>query len=94
MNRDYPTILDELGRGRPVQLSSVSRGCIAKARVASFADGSSVFVKSAAGTSGMFESEAEGLRALAAAGSIRVPEVLAVGKDAMVLEMIHEGPKS
>jgi fructosamine-3-kinase len=93
VNRGYPTILDELGRGRPVELTSVAGGCIANARVASFSDGSSVFVKSAAGTSGMFEREAEGLRALAAAASIRVPEVLAVGREALVLEMIHEGPK-
>ena len=93
VNKAYPMILDELGRGRPVQLSSIAGGCIADARIASFVDGSSVFVKSAAGTDGMFEREAEGLRALAAAGAIRIPEVLAVGKEALVLEMIHEAPK-
>jgi len=93
VNRPYPTILDELGRGRPVQLSPVGGGCISNALVASFADGSSVFLKSAAGPAGMFEREAEGLRALAAAGSIRVPEVLVVGSEALVLELIHEAAK-
>jgi protein-ribulosamine 3-kinase len=93
VNTAYPTILDELGRGRPVELTSVAGGCIANARVASFSDGSSVFVKSAAGTRGMFEREAEGLRALATAGPIRVPEVLAVGGDALVLELIREATK-
>jgi len=90
---NYPAILDELDRGEPVQLTGIGGGCIADARVATFADGSRVFVKSAAGVPGMFEREAEGLRALAAAGAIRIPEVLAVGKEALVLEMIHEAPK-
>ena len=89
----YPAILDELGRGQPVQLKGIGGGCIADARVATFADGSSVFVKSVAGASGMFEREAEGLRALSLAGAIRIPEVLAVGEEALVLEMIHAAPK-
>ena len=89
----YPAILDELGRGEPVQLAGIGGGCIAEARVATFDDGSSVFVKCAAGAPGMFEREAEGLRALASAAAIRIPEVLAVGAGALVLEMIHEAPK-
>jgi len=89
----YPVILDALGRGEPVQLTGIGGGCIAEARVATFADGSRVFVKSAAGAPGMFECEAEGLRALATTGAIRIPEVLVVGKEALVLEMIHEAPK-
>ncbi len=89
----YPAILDELGRGQPVQLRGIGGGCIADARVATFADGSSVFVKCVAGMPGMFEREAEGLGALSLAGAIRVPAVLAVGDEALVLEMIHEAPK-
>ena len=89
----YPAILDELGRGAPVQLTGIGGGCIADARVATFADGSSVFVKCAAGAPGMFEREAEGLRALASTAAIRIPEVLAVGAGALVLEMIHEARK-
>jgi protein-ribulosamine 3-kinase len=89
----YPAILDELGRGEPVQLTGIGGGCIADARVATFADGSRVFVKCVAGAPGMFEREAEGLRALSLAGAIRIPDVLVVGKEALVLEMIHEAPK-
>jgi fructosamine-3-kinase len=76
-----------------VDLAGVSGGCIADTQVASFADGSQVFVKQAEGVPGMFEREAEGLRALAATRAIRVPEVLAVDEQALVLEMIQEAPK-
>ncbi|MDT8322429.1 MAG: fructosamine kinase family protein [Xanthomonadales bacterium] len=93
MSVSYPPILDELARGAPRALTPVGGGCIAAAAIASFADGSSVFVKRAAGVGGLFECEAEGLRALASAGVIRVPEVLAVSTDALVLERIHPGRK-
>lgn len=93
MSGTYPSILDELGRGAPVNLVSISGGCIADARVATFTDGSSVFVKCAAGAPEMFEREAEGLRALAVAAAVRVPRVLAVNEQALVLEMIQQAPK-
>ena len=89
----YPSILDELGRGAPVKLVGVGGGCIADARVATFEDGSKVFVKCAAGAPEMFKREAEGLRALAAAAAIRVPEVLKVNEQALVLEMIRQAPR-
>jgi len=90
---DYPKILDELGRGPPAGLKRLGGGCIADAAVAVFADGSKVFVKQAAALPGMFEAEAEGLRTLAAARAIRVPRVLAVGADALVLELIEPAPR-
>ncbi len=94
MNGAYPSILDQLGRGVPVKLMSIRGGCIADARAATFEDGSSVFVKCAVGAAAeMFKREAEGLRALAAAGAIRVPQVLAVDEQALVLEMIQQAPK-
>jgi len=74
-------------------MQGLGGGCIADAAVASFADGSRVFVKRAAGLPAMFECEAEGLRALAATGAIRVPRVLAVSTDALVLEMIEPAPR-
>jgi len=89
----YPSILDDLGRGAPVHLRGLGGGCIADAAVAEFTDGSRVFVKRAAGHPGMFECEAAGLRALAAADAIRVPRVLAVAPDALVLEMIDPAPR-
>ena len=90
----YPPILDQLDRGAPVDLTRVSGGCIADARVATFADGSSVFVKCITSVPGMFESEAQGLTALADAQAIRIPRVIAVGEDALVLELIRSGPRS
>jgi fructosamine-3-kinase len=89
----YPSILDDLGRGAPVHLRGLGGGCIADAAAATFADGSRAFVKRAAGTPGMFEAEAEGLRALAKAGAIRVPQVLAVAPDALVLELVESAPR-
>ncbi len=69
----YPAILDRLERGAPLELSPVGGGCIADSRIATFADGSSVFVKCAAAAPDLFPREAEGLAALAEAGAIRVP---------------------
>jgi protein-ribulosamine 3-kinase len=89
MTADYPSLLDTLERGAPVALRGVSGGCIADARIAEFADGSSVFVKSG---DGAFRQEAVGLEELAAANAIRVPEVLAVDEDALVLECIESAP--
>ena len=89
MPSGYPPILDQLGRGAPVDIRGMGGGCIADAAVASFADGTRVFVKRVAGRPGMFEAEAAGLRVLEEAGVIRVPRVLAVSEEALVLEMIE-----
>lgn len=93
MTNRHPEALDRLGKGPPVGLQGVGGGCIADAAVAEFADGSRVFVKRLAGQPGMFEAEAAGLRALAGAGAIRVPQVLVVCADALVLELIEAGPR-
>jgi protein-ribulosamine 3-kinase len=90
---NHPSILDELKRGAPTSIKGLGGGCIADAAVASFADGSRVFVKRAAGLPGMFEREAEGLRALGATETIRVPRVMAVSREALVLEMIEAAPR-
>jgi protein-ribulosamine 3-kinase len=76
----------------------VGGGCIAAAGMATFADGSSVFVKSSRRGQGappadMFPCEAEGLETLAAAGAIRVPAVLAVNARTLVLEAIAQAPR-
>ena len=84
----YPAILGQLGKGAPVRMAGVGGGCIADSRIATFADGSSVFIKQAAGAPDMFQREAEGLEALAAADALRVPRVLAVDSGALVLELI------
>ena len=93
MTPNYPAILDRLGRGAPVRLAGVGGGCIADARIAEFGDGSTVFVKTAAGAPEMFAREAEGLEALAAANAVRVPRVLAVDSGALVLEHIEQASR-
>lgn len=90
---DYPRILNELGRGAPTAIRSLGGGCITDAAVAAFGDGSRVFVKRADGLPGMFQAEAEGLRTLAATQAIRVPRVLAVAAEALVLELIESAPR-
>lgn len=88
-----PQLLNKLGRGAPVSMKAVGGGCIARASIATFADGLTVFVKTKQGSPGMFEREAEGLAALAEADAIRVPAVLAVGEGVLVLEAIQSAPK-
>jgi protein-ribulosamine 3-kinase len=87
--KPYPPILDGLGRGHPVRIVGAGGGCIADSQVAEFTDGSKVFVKCLEGVPGLFECEATGLRTLASADVIRVPEVLAVDQGALVLEFIE-----
>jgi protein-ribulosamine 3-kinase len=82
-------ILEGLGRGEPVQVSAVSGGCIAQAKIVTFADHSQVFIKTAEGSPDMFKCEAKGLETLAAADAIRVPVVLAVAEGGLVLEAIQ-----
>jgi fructosamine-3-kinase len=93
VSTDYPPILDQLDLGAPVSLVSVGGGCIADARIATFENGTRVFVKCASGANDMFECEALGLAALAQANAIRVPRVLAVEKDGLVLECIQPAPR-
>ena len=85
----YPDILDTLNKGKANRLKPVSGGSIAAAAIASFPDGSEVFVKQAQGNADMFLKESEGLRVLRETGAIRIPKVLAVGDDAIVLEAIQ-----
>jgi fructosamine-3-kinase len=50
------------------------------------------FLKWAAGApEGLFSAEAEGLAALRATGTVRVPEVCAIGADFLVLELVRNG---
>ena len=94
MSPAYPSILDELGLGAPTRVAPVGGGCIADARIAVFENGVRVFVKTAAHHVEMFSREAEGLRALAESAALRVPEVLAVSPEGLVLELIETGSRA
>jgi len=71
--------LDERGLGRRVErVESVGGGCINHGARLETDAGASVFLKwNAAAPPGMFEAEADGLEALADAGTLRVPAPLA-----------------
>ena len=63
-----------------VAQQAVTGGCIHQARIVELHDGGRFFVKSSSSSSTtVFEREAEGLRALASVGVLRVPEVVGFG---------------
>ncbi|MEM9882946.1 MAG: fructosamine kinase family protein [Planctomycetota bacterium] len=87
-----------LGR-RVIETRPVPGGDINDAVTATLDDGSAVFVKTnprAADLPGLFAAEAAGLEALRAAAAdadgLCVPQVLAVGDDFLVLELIEPAP--
>jgi fructosamine-3-kinase len=74
----------------PRRLAAVAGGDINQAYAAELGDGRRVFVKThAAPPATMYEREAEGLGWLAQADALRVPRVLAVSPQALVLEWIE-----
>ncbi len=88
--------------GQPARIATVKAsggGCINDARVIALEDGRPFFVKAnSAPLDGMFDREAEGLRALAAVGAIRVPRPIGTGGQAgsavapfLVMEAIEPG---
>jgi len=75
-----------------VAWDAVTGGDINQAHEARLADGRTVFVKSNDDSpTGMFAAEARGLAWLHEAGALRVPNVLGVGPDFLVLEHIQPG---
>jgi protein-ribulosamine 3-kinase len=83
--------------GKVIDLRPISGGCISRAYRVALADGTRLFVKThPTAPPGMFEREAEGLEALAAANALRVPRTIAVGDaqrgtSLLVLEQIDPG---
>jgi fructosamine-3-kinase len=93
------TRLGEVIGADVVASTPVSGGDINQAVRAELADGRVVFAKrqppgdanAAADRAGLFAIEADGLRRLGAAGTVRVPEVVAVADDLLVLEWVDTG---
>ncbi len=75
-----------------VDKSSVGGGCIADSKIVKTQSGKSYFLKRGF-SNGMFLSEANGLRELAKASVIRIPNVIGVGDDFLLLECISSGIK-
>jgi len=80
--------------GEGVRLGpQVSGGDIAQTRGGETESGREVLIKSAAGLpEGLLQAEAQGLDALRDAKGCRIPEVVAVDADWLVLEWIERGP--
>jgi protein-ribulosamine 3-kinase len=80
--------------GRPAEIAGdrpVSGGCIHDSRLVELTDGRRLFVKAdASAPDDLFEREAEGLAALAAAGAIRVPRDPLPGRAGSTLFLVME----
>ncbi len=80
-----------LGQG-VVSTTSVAGGDICTATRLRLTDGHNAIIKTRPqAPTGMFIREAEGLRWLAEAGGARVPEVLAVAEDCLILAWVEQG---
>ncbi|MPQ47037.1 phosphotransferase [Marinifilum sp. N1E240] len=76
-----------------VNYKSVTGGSIAKTDQIEFEDGRSGFLKTGSELSDVFQKEANGLKELAKTNCIRVPEVLLVDENFLLLEFIEQRRK-
>jgi protein-ribulosamine 3-kinase len=90
MNEALEAAAAALG-GTATSAEAIGGGSIASAWRLKLADGRSFFVKTGYPEPAMYEAEAEGLRELATCRAIRVPAVVAVGQNSLVLEYIPRG---
>jgi fructosamine-3-kinase len=82
--------LARLGYGPLEEVTAVNGGSINKAYRLSVKGGAPLFVKThPSPPAGFFEAEAQGLVAIAGAASIRVPAVISVGRDYLLLEWLE-----
>jgi protein-ribulosamine 3-kinase len=75
---------------QPVSMSSVGGGCIADSQVISTRSGKKYFLKQGF-SNGMFKKEAHGLQELAHPAVIKIPKVISIGDDYLLLEHIDNG---
>lgn len=77
-----------------ISSSSVGGGCIADSKIITTQSGKKYFLKTYAGSPGMFLNEANGLKELTKSESIRIPEVILADEDFLLLENITVGNKN
>ena len=88
------TRIEEKLGSKIIGFTSLSGGCISDAFRITTADKSNFFLKyNASASNDMFIKEANGLKELAKADSIRIPEVLSYDKEYILLEYISFGNK-
>ena len=100
----YPCVQKCLADQSDVQVKikscrSVSGGCINNAEIVSTEDGREFFIKSNHQSPELFVAESQGLAAIAATNSIRVPTVIGMGKTQsgtgfLILEVIQTGRRA
>ena len=73
------------------QSASVGGGCIADSRKIKTESGREFFLKTGGTSDSMFHCEANGLRELGKAQALRIPQVVAVTDDFLLLEYISQG---
>ncbi|MEY4511056.1 MAG: hypothetical protein RLZZ450_3178 [Pseudomonadota bacterium] len=95
MNEALSRAVEQAVGSAVTELRAVAGGDINDAYRATLANGLVVFVKTRSkAPANMYAREAEGLAWLSAASALRVPEVLAVAPDFLVLAFVASGPRS
>lgn len=95
MNADLTAAIEQATGTTVVGSTAVGGGSTSTGRAVRLSDGQRLFAKHTPGAlPGLFRSEAEGLAWLAEPGRVRVPAVIAVDDDWLVLEWIDEGPRT
>lgn len=90
--RSHPQNLDRLIEHQRIRTTPIPGGDTCRAQRLTMDDGTSAFAKSYAGAQpGFFASEAAGLRWLAEAGAVSLPEVVAVTETMLLLSWIPAG---
>ena len=77
-----------------ISSNSVGGGCIADSKIISSESGKKYFLKTYAGSPGMFLMEANGLSELSKPNAIRVPKVILADEQFLLLESIESGSKN
>ena len=88
------SLIESILNEKVISSSSVGGGCIADSRKITTESGREFFLKSGNKGNNMFHCEANGLKELAKAQCMRIPQVVAVEDDFLLIEYIPQGIRS
>lgn len=94
INSKIKTQIEDYLSEKIISTRSVGGGCIADSKLIKTEKGHKYFIKTFAGSPGMFINEANGLKELKKARSIQIPEVILSSNDFLLLDYIETGAKS
>jgi len=86
--------IEEILNAKIISNTSISGGCIANSQIIKTADGDKYFLKSYGTNSTILQNEANGLNELAKSRTVRIPKVIAITDDSLLLEFIETGRKA